>query len=593
MAHEVVSTSNATAALVSTEPVGAGEGVVSGTGDNLMAAVALTKSGLSKAVSDTVPSAAVGAEAGHVVVAAEPDGTITVRNDGAGVVPVFWFAGAHDLCVSTHLASLVSLGAPADPDMQGMVEYLAMLHPLGQRTTLAKASILPAGGELTWRPGGVGEVRSQPVFAPSGETMSDVAAVDTFRDTWNVVMRDIIDRREGGRLALSLSGGLDSRAIACALAALGSGASTFTYGTRGQREVEIATAIAERLGMPHTTMPLTGDRILPEMSAGAERLDGAHAPSELYDSWFHDAIHQFADVVVNGHAGGPLWGDEKAHGLRSLDDVAAHVHGRYAGAVTQAETYLADRAGGDIDAILRASIRASLEPWDFSRRSDMITYWQVTNRQTRWGNMVVSAMRRRGIRVETPFMDGRFLSYAARLGPSQRRNGRLYLRIHRTVFPQTADVPRSDDGNPPDRLSHLYWSGDTSFLAQWLAMTAEHPVSGVRRGARRAAMQGASLLRTRLNVPGPADRLATRASAFPADLLVRTRPTYASRLASWVESNAGAHPMFDDEQLFAAVAALRSGTFTGSASALARVATANTWLADYARRGAARRELLH
>ncbi|WP_053208017.1 asparagine synthetase B family protein [Jiangella muralis] len=582
--HDHAETATAAAALVTCSPAGGGAGSVRRTGDTLQVAV-----GVPEVTAD--PAAGIGldrtagAEGRHVVVTAGADGTVEVRNDGVGMIPVFWALADDQLLVSTHLASLVSLGAPPAVDELGLLEYLTMLHPIGERTVLAAGRILPAGGTLTWRPGGPAEVTSTPIFLPSSTRLTDDEAVAEFRELWPSVIAGILDRHPAARTAVSLSGGLDSRAVAATVSDLGAELTTFTYGSRRNRETRIAALVADRVRLPHLTLPVTDDRLLADAVAETTRLDGAHTPAELYDTWFLDAIRAQAGTVINGHAGGPLWGDEKAHGLTGRPEIMRAVWSRYAGAVPYLQPYLADAGlAAGMAAAVQESILDSLRPWDFAERSDQITFWQVANRQTRWGNMMVNAMRRGGVYVETPFLDGRFLEYLTRLRPEHRRNGRLYLRIHREAITRTADIPRSDDGNPPAALTHLFWTGDESFRRQWLRMTAEHPVSGLRRGGRRATGRLAAVARARTGVSYFADVLDEKSAVFPAELLLRTRPVYADRLAAMLRAGAEAGGVLKGDVLADAADAVAAGRPTAPPLLLARVATAALWTADFAQR---------
>ncbi|WP_158602820.1 asparagine synthase-related protein [Jiangella rhizosphaerae] len=552
-----------------------------------LAAVAATTAGLPQAVTSAKGGHLAGAEAGHVAVRAAADGSVVMSTDGMASVPAFWAEVDGQLLVSTHLTSLVSLGLAPDADEQGILEYLVMLHPLQDRTVLRGARLLPPGGVLTWRAGGPATITAQPLFVPDDSPMGDDEAILAFRAAWNEVIATMYERNRNVRVALGLSGGLDSRAIAAATANLGESPLTFAYGTGRQFETRVAGKVARTLGFTHTRYPVTDEFLLPAAITIAERLDGAHSPAEMFELWFADALAESADVLVNGAGGGPLWGDEKTLGVRSAAEAEAKVWSRYGGAASGARRFLSGDASAALEPTVRGGLAASFEPWDLGRRADMTVFWRVANRQVRWGNMLLNAVRRSGLRTEAPFLDSRFLRFAARLTADQRRNGRLHLRVHRELFPATAGIGRGDDGNSPRHLDHVYWSGDRSYLDQLAGLARRHPVSAGRRAARRAVEVGTHALRGSLSVHGPADWWDSRSSVFPIELWGRTRPVFAARLAALVGSARSVHPLFDAGALEAAAADLRAGRFDGSAAALARVATAAQWLADAADRARA------
>lgn len=585
-ASRLIEMPHATMALVEANPDGGDFAELVETPREIRLHLATSALGLRAASTSAAESAEAGAEAGHVRVVISKDGDVDVSTDGIGFLPCFWGEYEGRLHLSTHLASLVSLGLPAEVDTSGVLQYLVMFHPLQRRTLLRYASLVPPGGHLTWSHRRGTQLTERPLFVPSEHAMSDDEAVASYRDIWFAVLGDVHERNAGSRIVLGLSGGLDSRAIAAGGAALGVRPLSYTYGDQRNRETAVARTVAERLQLPHLTIPVTDDRLLSGADRITARLDGAHGPAEMYESWFADLLRSFADVVVNGLAGGPLWGDDKAVGLLGPAVVLDRTVGRYAEEIDAVAPFLTVPAT-EVRAELRSDLEASMSGWDLSARSDAVIYWKLANRQLRWGGMLVNALRRDGLRTEAPFLDGRFLRFAARLTPAQRRNGRLYLRAHRAVFPATADIRRSDDGNSPNGLTHVYWSGDTSYASQLASMARDHPMSGARRASRRAMQVGANALHRYGGPAGPAHRLAHSASVFPADLWLRTRPAYAERLAGLLERAVDAHSLLAGEQAASAAAAIRAVGQTASALTLAKVATVGLWLRDYAARAAA------
>ncbi|WP_324649588.1 asparagine synthase-related protein [Georgenia sp. H159] len=526
----------------------------------------------------------VGAEGGHVSILLAPDGRVELSTDGVGFIPCYWGPLAGGIAISTHLASLVSLGVAADVDERGVIEYLAMHHPLGTRTLLRDARMLAAGGRLRWEPGSQPFIDVRPIFVPSDEALDDDEAVAAFRTRWPQV---VVDALEGpGTVALGLSGGLDSRAIAEAAVQSGIRPLTYTYGTPPTHEPVVAARVADALHLQHVRIPVTSDDMLAGGLSAVDRLDGAHSPSEMYELWFQDALRAMTGTVINGLAGGPLWGDDKAVGLTDPAAVLERQWRRYAADARTVSRFLGSGLGEDVDRVLRDSLRESLFEWDLEGRDDTVLYWKVANRQFRWGNMLTNALRRSGLRTEAPFLDSRSLELTARLTPAQRRNGGLYLRIHREMFPVTAAIPRSDDGNPPRALNHVYWSGETSYLQQLTGLARRHPIAAMRRGTRLGSHMVREALRDRTGIAGPADRSDRRRSVFPADVWLRTSKAYADRLCSLLEL--GDHPLFSESAVAAELAAVRAGRPTVPALALGRVAAARAWLSDYERRAAAR-----
>lgn len=588
----VVESSTATLGIVTTDPPGGSSVSVETTRAGTVAVLGVSRRALDAVARDPLQGAELGSEAGHVSLVLGADGSVQVGTDGTGFLPCYWTERDDELLLATHLASLVSLGAPPDPDEQGVLEYLVMLHPLRERTTLRDVQMLPAGGRLVRLPGRAATLSTRRLFTPSGDSMSDDLAVRTFRQIWGETISDISRGAAGERVVLGLSGGLDSRAVAVEAVRHGFRPLTYTYGSRSTREGEVASAVAEALELEHLLIPVTRDRMLPDPVSMAGVLDGAHSPGEMYELWFADRLRSFADVVVNGLAGGPLWGDDKALGLRTTEAVLAAQVARYGPDVAAVRSLLAPQLADSVAERIRMSLADSMAEWDMTARPDMPIFWKVHNRQFRWGNMLTNGLRRAGIRTEAPFLDARFLTFAARLTPEQRRNGRLYLRVQREVFGPTAQVPRSDDGNAPRHLDHVYWSGDSSYARQLAALTARHPVSGVRRGMRQAVRVGGSWVRGHTGLAWVGDSEEARRSVFASDLWVRTQRQYRERLARFLEA-APVPDLLSAAAVERSIDALRTGGAVADPLMLAKAATAQVWLADYTRRAELRRAASH
>lgn len=573
----VVESPTAVAAVVATAPGGGTLARVGSVDGGQRLTIATAEHGLAAAQDGRQ---GCGAEAAHVTVLLRDDGGVVLSTDGVGFIPCYWGRPEGGLAVSTHLASLVSLGLSPAPDDQGVVEYVVTQSPIGARTLLREATMLVAGGSVRWGIGSWTAPRPASAFSPSGDRLSDREALDTFARVWPEILADAF--RGDRRIALGLSGGLDSRAIAEGAVHGGFRPITFTYGGPPSRDPVVAGEVAGVLGLPHVRIPVAADRLLAGAVGALDLLDGAHSPSEMYELWFRDVVGDFADGVVNGNAGGPLWGDDKALGLAHPDAVVAQRMRSYAGALTGVLPYLAKGLRQEARTMLERGFVESLAEWDLETHPDHVIYWRVLNRQFRWGNMLTNALRRSGLRPEAPFLDSRFLTLASRFTGEQRRHGRLYLEVHRNLFARTAGIGRADDGNAPRALNHVYWSGDSPYLLQLAALARSHPLSAARRAIRQAGHETAATLQKRIGLAGPARRDTAYRSVFTADTWLREEPVYARRLRELLE--VGEHPLFAEDAVGAAIENIARGRRDVPALVLGKVAAARAWLSDYERR---------
>src|SRR5699024_9550829 len=338
ISHQILETECATVALVQTAPVGGSIGDVRRDRESGRGALAVTDAGLQTAMSTSDPHEH-GAEAGHVLIEADVD-QVTMVTDGLGFVPAYWGESDGSLMLSTHLASLVSLGLAADPDEQAVAEYVVHMHPWGHRTLLRGAELLAPGGALRWQVGEPARVTARPLYTPGAPAMTDDEAIAEFTALWPQVLEQRRDRSGTRRTAVALSGGLDSRAIAAGCVGIGWHPMTYTYGSLRNDETRTAVQIAERLQVPQVVIPVDNDHVLRELPRILAAMDGAHTPGEMYESWFDDRLRSFADVIVNGMIAGPMWGDDRTMGMTDPDTVARQLQSRFAGAVSAAAPFV-------------------------------------------------------------------------------------------------------------------------------------------------------------------------------------------------------------------------------------------------------------
>ncbi|ACV80767.1 asparagine synthase [Nakamurella multipartita DSM 44233] len=471
-----------------------------------------------------------------------------------------------------------------------MVEYLVTLHPLNNRTVLRDVTLLPGGGRITWAPNSRPRLSVNRLYLPSDDRMSDDGAIAEFETVWSTVMVDMAGRIGTKRAGLGLSGGLDSRAIAGGCVDHGFRPATFTYGNVHTNEGRVSSHVAEVLGLDHTIIPVRQDCLLRDTSRAVSLLDGAHSPAEMYELWFCDVLRNFADVVINGLDGDVFWGNDKALGVVGSDGILHAQLRRYGPELARLREFLAPDFGNWATDQFTRSLDESMTEWDLSSRADMVVFWRIYNRQLRWGNALTTALRRSGLRTELPFRDSRFLRFSARLTPAQRRNGQLYLETHRRLFSQISGIARSSDGNAPDHLDHVYWSGESPYTRQLARLAMRHPVSAARRAARQLEKVAVNRSPDWLPLVPWKNRSVSRSSIFPADLWLRTSRIYRERLLELLESSPTLS-IFSSLAIDQFADSIRSGQANSGALLLAKIATLQAWFADYSRREASRQLL--
>ncbi len=182
-------------------------------------------------------------------------------------------------------------------DPLGVADLLTWGHPVGERSLLAG---------VRW----VVEPWVLPEPTPHPSTLGADARADAL---WELLV-DAVRRVPAGRIGSTLSGGLDSRAVAAAAREAHGAILTFTFGDPDAVDLERARLVARRLELPHLVTLLPLDAALFEERRVFEATGGlagpASAPGAFTDrSWADDV-----DVLLSGMSGDVVWGDTGLRG---------------------------------------------------------------------------------------------------------------------------------------------------------------------------------------------------------------------------------------------------------------------------------------
>jgi len=205
-------------------------------------------------------------------------GAAVVVTDRHGRLPLYRRRTGAQEIVSRDLAFAARAGETAPLRADGITEFLTFGYPLGDGTLfegvtrVEPASVIRVPGGATTRSHPPYDFAAQDDDADADATASAIAVA--------LVQACRLRARDRQTVLVSLSGGIDSRMVAGALATAGAHAQAVTHGaldaaTAG--DVAIAKAVAARLGMPWELHPLetpTGAHVerLLALKAGANYL---------------------------------------------------------------------------------------------------------------------------------------------------------------------------------------------------------------------------------------------------------------------------------------------------------------------------------
>ncbi|MCP4869756.1 MAG: asparagine synthase [Proteobacteria bacterium] len=183
-------------------------------------------------------------------------------------------------------------GRPLDP--RGISDLLAFGYLAGRRTLLTGVEAL---------------IPEWPLAPPS--THPDSLDVDGRADRLWALLSEAVQRAVdgGGRVRTTLSGGLDSRAVAAALAAIRpDGCSAGTFGDPDCDDLPTARRVAEALELPHEVSEFAPEAALLHEERVWHATDGIGGPAAAPGASTDEGWAEACDVLLSGTSGDVIWG---------------------------------------------------------------------------------------------------------------------------------------------------------------------------------------------------------------------------------------------------------------------------------------------
>lgn len=143
-------------------------------------------------------------------------------------------------------------------------------------------------------------LRSEEYFSPHVEPSEYRGIDDDIIDSFRAAVRKVQRKTEGG-LVCTLSGGLDSRVIASAVAAERMDATFVTHAVREGHDVRIAREVARRLRVPHHVVPLPTELPIDQNAeAFLSASNGAIAFDNYHVMWAFPRYAAFGRFMMDG-----------------------------------------------------------------------------------------------------------------------------------------------------------------------------------------------------------------------------------------------------------------------------------------------------
>lgn len=380
-----------------------------------------------------------------------PQRRLTLLNDHLSSKPLYYMQQNDRLYFASEKKAILAVleRSPA-LDPVGLLEVFALRHNLGTRTFVDGLHFMPPGARLQFQDG-----RLTLISAPrlTFRVARPTPTVELLADAWSDQLRAATLRRMYGkrRIVLSLTGGLDSRAVACAIPRDFRPLEARTQGYPDTLEVLCAAAIAQRLGIEHRredpeTLPYS--LLAPKI---VWRTEGAVPIVNIGTLAGHAAIKRHGDFLMAGQLGGMLAGSRLSPFM-----FWPRSRARFVDAVLNWYWHCPEPQLRRVfnPAFLRAHLpavaeafRASFAPIEAEANTQAFELWDLYERQRRM-SLCAAPVDTHLFEHIRPFLDRRYIEFVLTLPTSLRFGVVLYQIMIRQIGPEVQDIPYANTGLP-------------------------------------------------------------------------------------------------------------------------------------------------
>ena len=385
---------------------------------------------------------------------------LTLATDVVGSYPLYWQSTANGFSFCSDLTALIA-GSSSAPrlDLRAVADYLTIGFVVGDRT-LAEGVRLLGPGETLVYDGKAGQVtigrHREIVDLFQRTSRSQPEYIEELRATFTRAVNRALEGNHA--FTLSLSGGLDSRAILSSVNGRSGQLTTYTLGIDGCADQAIAERLAGITGTNHLFFELNEAYLadfLQNLTTMVSLTDGLYFSQGLTEMLALQFIEQTGGtVLLRGHGGElaklalawPLHTDETVHSLSSMPALVGYMAARanYLTPGTPVDRLLkpgaaASAGRGSLDSLGELMSTVALDP------AESCAYLYLHEHHRRYTIPSLELFRSR-IDVRLPFVDPDFLRVLLSAPARWRDDTSIHRALVATGDPALLRVRNSNTG---------------------------------------------------------------------------------------------------------------------------------------------------
>lgn len=409
--------------------------------------------------------------------------------DQFNLLKLFYFESKDAVVIAREIKTVSKLVNLKSISRRGIIEHIAFGLPTGNGTLFNEIKKYPYGkimqlmcdqNKLTIQT----EMYYHLRFNDGGEIIDNNAILKDLHDNLLNIFQLITTTHKGRKNVLALSGGLDSRLIACALKELGVSFSAYTsMGPMGDRfkEVIYGKEVAKRLNIPHYVISAPGTK-----------------ESNKYNVWISDATSNLNFGYSNN-----IFRIVK----NIYSDNSVVFYGVFANSLFQRhpEKYLTDKEEEIIDSFSAFSLNEVCELFEFDKdyliqslkeniknqshknfETNVFVYFKLDNYMANFTTYGLERHKKFLWAIDPYIQLGDYLLML----PVGFKKRLLYIDYHRKYCSKVSDIPNYDlNLSPNNKLYKLYFNWN-KFLASSNLKTVRRYIKQYKKYPKNKSISG-------------------------------------------------------------------------------------------------------
>lgn len=373
---------------------------------------------------------------------------LTIINDRYGLRPMYYAQGKNRLYLASEVKAILACNdVSKNVDHSAIASLFFFGFVMENKTYFESIKLLPPASLLVFKNKGI-SISNYWDFnfldRDKGKTQ------DYYEQKLGRLILQAIERhtKDGARITVPLSGGLDSRTILASIPKEYYPINTVTFGTEDMDDVKIARQVSDALGGNHHYLEISPQDIISNAKKIVNITDGMISFLHSTGNMKLESIRDYTDVCLDGmQPFGSFFSPFAIFKSKEKLLIADYLFQPIAKDL--AKSLFIPSYYRKIRDYPREIIRNISRKCKSTSASSIIDYsiaTQYVRRFVNYGNLV----KRTHVEVRSPFFDNDLVDFIVNTPPHERRYQYLYTRTFSQLFPQLAKIPWEKTGLPVD-----------------------------------------------------------------------------------------------------------------------------------------------